>query len=244
MKKSLRFLCIAMLCTTATFAQNKFSAYTGINLSHFKHRYIDANKQPQHRSKLGFNLGFKMNLWLDDKLSIETGLGLSMKGSGINLSKTYTQENNISDGYIRSTLYYLDLPIVAKFHIGSIHLFTGPYIGINLGGKRKYDYTIDYLNPNTEDEVERGSTKIVARNSAPKNTNDQLYFKTFDYGIINGLGVELGKVDLRLAYYYGLVNVNLQVPYNDEVQDKYRITNRMLSLTVLYKLGKAKRTNE
>jgi len=185
-------------------------------------------------------MGLKLNMPLNNDMVLETGVGLSMRGTGINLSKTFTDKANVSDGYIRSTLFYVDVPLLLKVYAGSFHLLTGPYLGVNLGGKKRYDYTIDYLNPNEQDKEASGTEQIGVASTYPTKDDQKTYFKPIDYGLVFGFGFELNKIDLRLSYYYGLVNINLPNPKSNEPQDNYRITNKMVSLTVLYKLGKTK----
>ncbi|CAN5388993.1 hypothetical protein BH10BAC3_BH10BAC3_19750 [soil metagenome] len=83
----------------------------------------------------------------------------------------------------------LELPVLARFHLGKFYVNAGPSIAYNLSGNRKVDNL---------------STKLLFGNSSEG-------FKRFDAGIQMGGGVELPfkqrRIALDIRYSHGLTNI-------------------------------------
>ena len=84
----------------------------------------------------------------------------------------------------------LELPVLARFHVGKFYMNAGPSIGYNLSGNR---------------EINDKSSKLSFKNSDGG-------FKRFDAGIQMGGGFEFPLKQKRIAidmrYNYGLTNIS------------------------------------
>lgn len=97
-----------------------------------------------------------------------------------------------------STLHLntLELPVLARFHVGKFYMNAGPSIGYNLSGNR---------------EINDKSAKLSFNNSG---------FKRLDAGIQMGGGFEFPfkqkRIALDIRYVYGLTNIS----YGQEMHNR------------------------
>jgi len=207
---------IALTLATESFAQS-FGVKAGLNLSNMLAKDDDDTYSDDFKMHPGFHLGATAGFPITDMFSFETGLLLSTKGFN---------EDFQEDGYEykdKVNLVYLDIPLTAKasFEVGSIAVFGvfGPYIGIGLSGKDKWELTIDGETESGEDKVKWGSDK----------ENDDL--KRFDFGLVMGAGVEINAIQIGLNYNLGLANIS---SYDE---GGYTNKNKVLGISVGYKFG-------
>lgn len=197
---------------TESFAQN-FGVKGGLNLSTMLMKDNDKTYSDDFKMKPGFHIGATAEFPMTEMLSFETGLLLSSKG--FKLSR---------EGYEgKVSLTYLDIPLTGKafFDIGDIKAFGvfGPYVGIGLSGKEKFDDTYEGEMETEERDVEWGSDA------------EESDFKRLDYGVIIGAGVELNAIQIGLSYNLGLANIS------PSTEDGYKVSNRVLALSIAYKFG-------
>lgn len=217
---------IAFIIPTSTFAQIKFGIKAGINLADMNGR-VDGIKDSDTKTKLGFNLGGVLNYSFTDILSLETGLILDSKGYEYRFDSNGDFSSKADYGKLVTSIYYLDVPINLKvrYDLGNIKVFGrfGPYIGFALSGKIKAtgDLKNDMkdLGLDTEKPIEFGGSA----------TNDDL--KGFDFGLIFGAGVGIGKVEIGADYDWGLLNI---LPGGDS--DNY-IRNGVFKFSLAYMFG-------
>lgn len=107
----------------------------------------------------------------------------------------------------------LELPVLARFHVGKLYVNAGPSIGFNLSGSRKIGDKSSNLSFNNSDED----------------------FKRMDAGIQMGGGIEFPlkkkRVALDIRYVHGLTNI----AYGQEMY------NRAIMISVHF--SKAWKTN-
>lgn len=211
---------IALTMTTEIFAQN-FGIKAGLNLSNMLHKDDDDIFSEDYKIKPGFHIGATAEFPLSEMLSFETGLLLSTKGfrtseEGTFTGKTYKYEEKFN-------LLYLDVPLTAKatFDLGGAKIYGvfGPYVGMGLSGKGKYEETFGSETESGEEDVKWGSDE------------DESDLKRLDFGLTMGAGVELNSIQIGLTYGLGLANIS---PYTD---GGTKIKNRVLGLSVGYKFG-------
>jgi hypothetical protein len=98
--------------------------------------------------------------------------------------------NPLSPNESSLRLNTLELPVLARFHVGKFYMNAGPSIGYNLSGNR---------------EINDKSSKLSFKNSDGG-------FKRFDAGIQMGGGFEFPLKQKRIAidmrYNYGLTNIS------------------------------------
>jgi len=207
-------LVIVFAMATETFAQ-KFWVKGGMNLSNILEKDNDDTYSDDYKMKPGFHVGATAEFPINEMFSFETGLLLSTKGMKMS-------EEEDGDKYEASiNLLYLDIPINAKasFDIGGAKLFGtfGPYIGMGLSGKSKYEVTYEGETETEEETIEWGS--------------DDEEVKRLDFGLAVGAGVEIKSFQIGLTYALGLANIS------PDTEDGYKINNRVLGISLGYKFG-------
>ena len=121
-------------------------------------------------------------------------------------------------------LIYLDIPLTAKasFDLGGARIYGvfGPYIGMGLSGKNKFEITAMGETETEEEDIKLGSDE------------DEDDVKRLDFGLTMGAGVEISSIQIGLSYGLGLANIS---PYTDGGS---KISNRVLGISVGYKFGR------
>lgn len=106
--------------------------------------------------------------------------------------------NPLTTGESTLHLNTLELPVLARFHVGKFYMNAGPSIAYNLSGKSK---------------VDDQSSKLSFRNSADG-------FKRFDAGVQVGGGFQFPfkqkMIALDIRYNYGLTNIS----YDKELHNR------------------------
>lgn len=139
--------------------------------------YID--NVTDENARVGFNLGLFGQPISSDALALQVELLYSTKGSLAQYTGFIYQE-------IKYNLNYLDLPVLAVFKLGD----AGE---IHFGG-----YTSYLLNANI-------SYKGDLVNGVDEVDKDNL--KSYDLGVLAGLGINFGSVQVGARYNYGLVKI-------------------------------------
>ena len=166
----------------AQMDDSRFGIKGGLNVSNF---YRD--KVGDQNARFGFNVGLFTELAVGESFSIQPELLLSTKGN----RATYGTDDGVLDlvgaeGEVKTNLTYIDIPILAKVTIGEvINVHVGPYASYLIGA-----------NASTDGDLASGSKDLNRDN-----------FKSWDYGLAAGLGVDLEAVTIGARYNLGLVNV-------------------------------------
>jgi hypothetical protein len=223
MKYLVKVFMLVVVFTTVTnelFAQN-FVLKGGLNLSNMLLKDDSETYSNDFEMNPGFHVGAMAEFPLSEIFSFETGLLLSTKG--FKLSEEETQMGETYKYEQRLNLLYLDVPLTAKvtFDLGGAKIYGvfGPYVGMGLSGKWKYEESFDGETDTEEEEVVWGSD--VQKSD----------FKSLDYGVTAGAGVEINSIQIGLTYGLGLANIS---PYTDGGN---KVNNRVLGLSVGYKFG-------
>lgn len=220
MKKTLSLFTLTFLLfvTTQSFAQIKFGAKAGLNLSKMVAKDNDNTLSDDFKTKVGFHLGGTAEYPLSDLLSIETGFFLSTKGYKIEMEQTVGGDKLKISG--KMSLYYIEIPITAKviYEVKDIKIYglLGPYIGFGLSGKAKSQNTFQGKTTTEESTVNWGSGE----------GND---LKRVDFGLTIGAGVDLEFIQIGLSYGLGLANL---APVID---NGTKMKNRVFGISVGYK---------
>lgn len=152
------------------------------------------------KSTMRYRVGLTTDFALTHNLFIFTGLDFQTKGAKY-ASKSSTD--------IKSNPVYVQIPVSIgyKYDVSSstkLVLNAGAYAAYGVAGKIK-------TGP------DKAKESIFSKDG----------FKRFDYGLLGGIGLEVGKIAINAGYEYGLANINhASVP---------KITNRNPYLTVGYK---------
>jgi Outer membrane protein beta-barrel domain len=129
-------------------------------------------------ARLGVNLGLYGELISTDAFGLQTELLYSTKGSKNFYGAPFNQE-------VKYNLNYLDLPVLAIFKLGAVDLQFGGYGSYLLGANISYQGDL----ANGQDEIDKDN------------------LKSYDYGLVGGVGVNFGNVQVGARYNYGLVKL-------------------------------------
>jgi len=132
----------------------------------------------------GIQAGVSFQAGITPAFSIVSEFYFMMKGGKLKSG------NPLNNNEISQRLYGLELPVLARFHLGKFHANAGPSIAYNLSGNRKIN----------------GESTDIAFNSS---SND---FKRFEAGAQIGGGytfrIKEKRVALDLRYNYGLSSIS------------------------------------
>jgi hypothetical protein len=181
MKKVVRnfglLLCAGILsAVTLTSAQAQNAPRVGIKGGfNFSNLYVnDANSE---NTRLGWHGGFYGQFLSSEAFAIQPEVNFSTKGSRV------TQHAGIIDQETKYNFSYIDIPVLAVFKLGTVaEIHAGPY----------WSYLVN-ANVTSNGDLGNGS-----------KTFDRSNFDDWDYGLVGGIGFNLGGVQLGARYNYGL----------------------------------------
>lgn len=206
------FMVLILAMATETQAQ-KIGIKAGLNLSNMLMKDDDGTYSDEFKMNPGYHVGVIAEFGTGNLL-FQPGLLLSTKG--FKLSEDI-------EGYgfeSKMNLMYLDIPLLLKtyYAIQTVRIFgeIGPYLGMGLSGKTKYESTIAGQTTTEEGDVNFGSDA----------DNDD--FKRLDYGFMIGAGLEIQALQISIMYAMGLANISA---YTDEGA---AVNNRVVSISVAY----------
>lgn len=184
MKKKFNVIMIAVtgliICASATHnASAQSTARFGIKGGlNVSNLYVDDVND--ENARLGFNAGFYGQILSSEVFAIQPELLFSTKGS----ENEYG--GRLFDQTVRYNLNYIDLPVLAVFKLGeSAEIHAGGYASYLIGANIEYDGDL----ANDIDELDRDE------------------FKSYDYGLVGGFGLNFGAVQIGARYNYGLVKI-------------------------------------
>lgn len=203
-----------------SFAQT-FGVRAGLNLSKMLVKDNDNTYSDNYKMNPGFHIGGTVEFPISDMFSVEADLLLSTKGTRVKEEETMMGETYEMKAKIN--LFYIDIPITVKasFDVGDVKIYgaAGPYIGVGLSGKSKYEITYNGETETDDEKIEWGSDK------------DEDMLKRLDFGLIFGAGVAINSIQAGLSYGLGLANISA------DSDDGFNIKNRVLGITVGYTIG-------
>ena len=176
-------LCAGMISITMTNAQAQKAPRVGLkgglNLSNL---YV--NDAHDENARFGWHAGIYAQLFSSEAFAIQPELNYSTKGSGITYGSIYNGNINLNHD-AKFNLSYLDIPVLAVFKLGrAAEIHAGPY----------WAYLVN--------------AEIRNNNGDPDNefdTIDRRNFDNWDYGLVGGIGFNVGKgAQLGVRYNYGL----------------------------------------
>ena len=152
-----------------------------------------ANDVGDQNIKTGFNVGLFAELAVGEQFSIQPEVLLSTKGNRTDYSGVLGLEQEVKFG-----LTYIEIPVLAKVTLGEIlNLHVGPYAGYLIGA-----------NVSTDGDL-----------GAEYEDLDRDNFKTWDYGLAAGIGVDLDLVTIGARYNLGLAKVGESGVWDNILED-------------------------
>ena len=147
------------------------------------------------RADFGYNVGLTYDYAINDRLGLQVAGLISKKGYRANVDLL----GSIVRGFVDIDLMNIDIPLQLKYNMDMANdkkffLSAGPYVSYGFSAKETMGVKVLGLGGGIEsDLIWGGTTDLINRT---------------DYGLVGGLGVDLGKVDLGLQYRFGLANLN------------------------------------
>ncbi len=182
MKKSINLslligaLAISMITFTDSQAQfARTGIKGGLNLSNL---YV--NEADDDKARIGWHAGFYGQIFATEAFAIQPEVNFSTKGTGVTRigsnSARYESKFNLS---------YIDIPVLAVFKLGDIaEIHAGAYWAYLLGAEIR----------NNDNDPNNEFTTIDRRN-----------FDNWDYGLVGGIGFNVGEgAQIGARYNYGL----------------------------------------
>jgi hypothetical protein len=139
--------------------------------------YID--NVNDENARFGFNVGLYGQLFSSEVFALQPELLFSTKGSR-------NEFDGFADETVKFNLNYLDLPVLAVIKLGeSAEIHAGAYASYLLNTNISY-----------EGDLGNGGEDI-----------DRDNFKSYDYGLVGGFGLNFGNLQVGARYNYGLVKI-------------------------------------
>jgi hypothetical protein len=189
MKRKMRNVCLllcagvlSLLSVTNAQAQERprVGFKGGLNLSNTYAEYVD-----DENARFGWHAGFYTQLFSSEAFAIQPEINYSTKGTGVTYASASTGTGVNFDHDQKFNLAYLDIPVLAVFKLGrAAEIHAGPYWA--------YLLHADIKNKNGD-----SNNEFI--------TVDRDNFDDWDYGLVGGIGFNLGKsAQLGARYNYGL----------------------------------------
>lgn len=147
------------------------------------------------RTDYGYNVGLTYDYAINDRYGVQLAGLISKKGYRANVDLL----GSLLRGYVDIDLMYIDIPLQLKYNMDlandkKFFLSAGPYLSYGFSGKESIGVKILGIGGGLDsDLIWGGATDLIERT---------------DYGLVGGLGIGLGQVDLGLQYRFGLANLN------------------------------------
>lgn len=192
MKKIILSAIAVMAFGFANAQETKFGVKAGLNIANI------GGDIEENKSLVGFHVGGFAEIKLSEKFAIQPELLYSAQGVKYD-----------GDGDAKTTLGYLNIPVMAKFYVADkFSLEAGPQIGFLLSAKDKFE----------EDGI-----------SVDLDTKDA--YKSIDFGLNFGAGYDFTEnLSAGVRYNLGLSNIA-----DTEDSDDFKINNSVFSISVGYK---------
>jgi hypothetical protein len=228
--KCTTILALALL-SISSYGQINFGVKAGLNVTTIGQNFDDDDLEMETRPRLLFTLGGLADISFSDMISLQPGLNFSLKGFGVDVKDEYDADK----GYDRYTVGYLEIPINVALKFGGFQAFAGPYIGVGLFGKNKWDVSGDGWDDSGDADI----VLVTGKATPEQMMDDELVIRRIDYGINLGAGYKLGPVLVGANLAWGLANLTPDVEDAGDYDPKdYKTTNRTISITATYFFGK------
>ena len=198
MKKQLFTIALFLLASSA-FAQKTYLDILA-NYSPSTFYYGNSNSElKDYRENLkGIQAGLSFQAGITENFTLVSELYYMQKGSKLKA------DNPVNGVKTKTRLHLIEMPVLARLHLGKFYLNAGPSIAYQTGGKVTLSPT--ETSPETKTKIQFG------------NGDDE--YKRWDAGVEFGGGYELPfkktmRVTFDVRYHVGLVNIsNVSEVYN------------------------------
>ena len=185
------FAILLLLGTSQVQAQDnnpgpKIGVKGGFNLSQL---YVEQPNAEDENMKVGYHFGLFGKIPATNFLAVQpevlyTNVGSKVTYGGSDFENLF----GIEPGEIRFNLNYVQVPVALTVNIGPVNVHAGPYLAYLVSANVK-DMKKSDLSTGDIKELE---------------TDD---FNRFDYGLVGGIGFDVGGVTVGARYNYGMREV-------------------------------------
>ena len=229
---------LAAIAVNRLDAQVRFGIQAGLNLATVKQDY----PTPEEEEELDFRPAYRFGLTVDystkGNLGFQSGLILSSKGYRTDI-KAGLEPGTKAEGYDRMILDYLEVPLNVVWKADRFRFFGGPYVAVGVRGRNRYDVYVtapDFeFNSSGSDKYKPVFGEITEDDLG---TRYDEAFHALDGGFQLGAGYEAGPVLFQAAWSFGMGNLLPAYADYPEERDEYKLSNRVLSLSMTYLIGK------
>ena len=147
------------------------------------------------RVDFGYNIGLTYDYAINDRFGVQVAGLISKKGYHANVDLL----GSLVRGFVDIDLMNIDIPLQVKYNVDlandkKFFLSAGPYVSYGFSAKETMGVKVLGFGGGIDtDLIWGGTTDLINRT---------------DYGLVGGLGIDLGQVDLGLQYRFGLANLN------------------------------------
>jgi hypothetical protein len=202
MKNTHTLILFCLLLTSASYGQILYKFKAGGSLASVSYDDGSNNVLPdgtvKYGSKTGFLVGVAAGIPLGgDCFSVQPELLFHQKGYTFD----YFEPDSHNSASYKTTLSYLDIPVMARATFGNFFFSAGPYFAFGVGGKYKGTDTYGAITQEREGKIKFGN-----RPSGYSGLNS--YVNAFDFGLAADAGVKIKDIAIGLRYGFGLIDLH------------------------------------
>jgi hypothetical protein len=176
---------------SSTLAQSnnpgpKFGIKGGLNFSQL---YVDQPNVEDENMKMGIHFGVFGKIPVNSFVAVQPEVLYTNMGSKISYGGSdFENLFGIEPGEMRFNLNYIQVPIALAVNLGPLNVHAGPYLSYLLSANVN-DWNSSDMSPTEVRELD---------------TED---FNRIDYGVVVGVGFDIGNVNVGARYNHGLRQV-------------------------------------
>ena len=236
--------CISIVLTFILFqvsqAQTELAVFAGSQFNRFQQEikdYPDEDLNVQVR----YHFGVRADHELSERFTLRTSLAYMRKGASLDYEGSEDQGGwEYVDGYDRFIVNYLHIPVQLAFNSGHFSFLVGPYAGVALSARNKYDvdWRITDLSGNSrvENFADDEEIKPIFRKVKDEDYEDAEggFIRGLDFGVELGLSYRMGDFEASVFFSQGLRNILPKEEGFEEEYNDYVLRNQNFGLSLAY----------
>jgi hypothetical protein len=239
-KQSIAFI-LAIFISQISLAQTEIAVFSGVQFNRFQQDVSDFPEE-ELNPQIRYHFGARLDRELTKNLSLRTAIALMRKGASLDYEgrDDFSGDWEFVDGYDRFLINYLHLPVQLTYRTGKFSFSAGPYAGIALSARNKYDVDWRITDFSGETRVENYSDderiEPIFRKVRDEDWEDADggFIRGLDLGMDLGLSYRLGEFELSVFYSHGFRNIMAKEEgYEDEYNDNI-LRNQNFGLSLAY----------
>ncbi len=199
---SIAVVSVFSLSTIQSYSQTtRFNLLVNSVTTNFNYGNTNSTLKPYKKNIMGLQLGASFQAGITKNFSVVPEVYFMAKGG------TLKDGNPVTSDKSKTRFNTLEMPVLARIHVGRVYINSGPYVAYNLSGRLKTE----------------GSEK--SRSLSCDNTIDG--FRHWELGVQAGAGYlfpfKKASMAIDVRYGYGLTNIS-------RGSERY---NRVLNISML-----------